>query len=94
MWDGEYLAVGSQDSDVIYRFAVSGSKATEMGPVKLDGGYGTGGFGVQTVDGVQNLYALTSSGIGVYPYPKGGKPSKTLYAVLEPLGLTVSLPAR
>jgi hypothetical protein len=64
----------------------------------LDGGNWPGGFWVQTVDGVENVYTPfwtnSSSGVGVYSYPKGGKPSKTLYAALQPFAVTVSMPAQ
>ncbi len=97
-WDGKYLAVGSQDSGLIYRFIVSGGKATKVGSVKLDEGSYPGGFWIQTVGGVRSLYTPfwtnSSSGVSVYPYPKGGKPSKTLFAALEPIAVTVSLPAQ
>lgn len=97
-WDGEYLAVGSQDSGDIYRFVISGSSGTKVATIVLKDGTWPGGFWIQTVDNIRNLYTPfwenSSAGVGVYPYPKGGRPAKTLYAALEPFAVTVSEPAQ
>ncbi len=94
-WDGEYLAVGSQDSGAIYRFVIGGTKGTKVGTTTLKGSW-PGGFWIQTIGGVRNVYtpfwSSSSSGVGVYPYPKGGKPTKTLYAALQPFAVAVSVP--
>lgn len=97
-WDGNYLAVGSQSSGAIYRFVIGGAKGTKIGTTTLNGGKWPGGFWIQTVNGVRAVYApfwsASSSGVGVYPYPKGGRRTKTLYAALQPFAVTVSVPTQ
>jgi len=94
-WDGDYLAIGSQNSGVIYRFIINGQKGTKIGSVHLNGGKWPGGFWVESVDNVRNVYApfwsTGSAGVAVYRYPKGGTPTKKLYAVLQPFAVAVSL---
>jgi hypothetical protein len=97
-WDGDYLAVGSQSAGAIYRFVIGGTKGTKVGTTRLNGGQWPGGFWIQTVDSVRSVYtpfwSSSSAGVGVYRYPKGGSPTKRLYAALHPFAVTVSLPAQ
>ncbi len=88
-WDGTYLAIASQSSATIYQFAIDGSSGTMVGSTSLTGVIGAGAFWILTTGSSQTLYAPVAENeslqyVGVYPYPTGGKPSKKLFAVINP----------
>jgi hypothetical protein len=90
LWDGTYLAVSSQDSAVIYQFAISGSTGTEVSSTQLTGSSGVGAFWIENAKLYAPVYKDSIGSIGVYPYPAGGKPSKGYYAVVSPWAATIS----
>jgi hypothetical protein len=72
-WDGKYLTVGDQESQVIYRYTVSGTTATLKGTVSLTGASDCG----QTWIGSGGVIYCPDSGNNqgeVYRYPAGGSP--------------------
>lgn len=75
-WDGQDLAIGANGARLIYRVTVTGSTATLAGQTRLD-----------TIENanltfwVQGSSVLTASGathkkVGIWNYPRGGKPVK------------------
>lgn len=78
-WDGQYLAIGDQNSHVIYRVSVQGSQGTTVGTVQM----GSGAEYVQQfwIQGTTliapNEYPLHSD-VLFFDYPAGGKAVKTI----------------
>lgn len=90
-WDGKRVAVGAAtvSPSVIYQFAISGSGGTEVGSTTLAGSGAVGQFWIQgkKVIGPQG----SDDEIGIWNYPAGGSPIKTITSVHDPFGATVSL---
>ena len=95
-WDGEFVAVGDQDSNTIYQFKVANGKATVQGSTVLAGATDVFQFfltgstskhpratGVLGAD----FGALT---VGKWDYPAGGTPLKTLTGLTGPEGVVLS----
>ena len=99
-WDGKHLAIGNQKTE-IYEFAVSGSKATNVGTTEL----GSGAMYVkqfwiqgQTVI-APNVYIpkghSARSNVLFYAYPAGGKATQKITGgVKGAQGAVVSLAAK
>lgn len=94
LWDGTYLAVSSQDSAVIYQFAISGSTGTKVSSTPLTGSSGVNAFWIENAKLYAPVYKDSVGSVGVYSYPAGGKPSKSYYAVVNPWAATISNKAR
>ncbi|MGP8101387.1 MAG: hypothetical protein ACLQHL_11645 [Candidatus Cybelea sp.] len=90
-WDGQYLAVASENDAQMYRFKINGATGTKVGTTKLVGASAVYGFWIQN----NELYAAGVSNdqpmVGFYPYPRGGKPTKTLLGFSSALSATVSV---
>lgn len=96
LWDGSLLAIASEDSGAIYRFAISGTSGVRVHVTKLDDSSGVyGSFWILSNGKHRTLYAPIVNNsipsIGVYNYPTGGKPTQDLYDVVAPSGATVSV---
>jgi hypothetical protein len=91
LWDGKYLAITSQDSSVIYRFQISGTKATKVGETKLRGSTAVGAFWLYSGALYAPVFTGSVGSVGVYHYPIGGRPLKRYYGVIDPWAVTVSL---
>ncbi|HEY2474422.1 MAG TPA: hypothetical protein VGI19_06420 [Candidatus Cybelea sp.] len=72
-WYGKYLAVGDQDTSSIYQFNISGTGATLAGTTALSGG-GAGGFWIQK----HRVISADGGDVGIWKYPAGGSPRKTI----------------
>jgi hypothetical protein len=75
-WDGQNLAIGANGARLIYRVTVTGSTATLVGQTRLDTLKNA-----NLTFWVQGGNVLTASGathkkVGLWPYPRGGKPVK------------------
>jgi hypothetical protein len=96
-WDGKHVAVGDQNSPVIYQFAVSHGGATRVGETRM----GSGADNVKQfwIQGQTLIAPNTISGHGgsgskalLYDYPAGGKAVKEISKhVIAAQGATVSL---
>lgn len=92
-WDGRYVAVDDQGAgykgSTVYEFSISGSTATETGTTPLDGSKDVIGFGL---DGNRLIGPNIGSSPNVmyWPYPKGGKATKTLTGFTEPTVVVVA----
>ena len=90
-WDGTYLTVLDQDTEAIYQYTVSGTKATLKGTASLSGSGDCG----QTWIAAPYVYCADAGNADgeVYEYPAGGSPVATLSGNLNtPIGV-VSLRA-
>lgn len=87
-WDGKYVAIVDETTDTIYRFAISGSKGTSKGSAQLSGGSAIVQF---WIDGALVSGANSGGGsVGIWKYPAGGSPIKTISKLYVPIGVTIS----
>jgi hypothetical protein len=88
-WDGKYLDVTDQDTNAMYQYTVSGTKATLQGTVSLSGA----GDCAQTRIATGVVYcgdAGNNDGEG-YNYPAGGSPIAVFTGDFdEPLGVVAA----
>jgi hypothetical protein len=88
-WDGTYLTVLDQNSDVIYRYSVRGTKASLKGTVSLEGA----GDCAQTwiVKGLVYCADAGNSDGEVFKYPAGGRTVATFAGSFDvPLGVVAA----
>ena len=89
-WDGKYVTVSSSTNSVkdptdIYQLSISGSHATVVGTTELT--VRAQHHGRQSwIQGnvVLGIYGPGHLNVGVWPYPKGGKPKSILKNVSNP----------
>lgn len=95
-WDGEFLAVGDQLSNTIYRFKVSNGKATVQGSTMLAGAIDVFQF---SLTGSTPKHPQPTGVVGAdfgaatvdkWDYPAGGTPLKTITGLDGPEGVVVS----
>jgi hypothetical protein len=88
-WDGKYMTVLDQYTNIIHRYTISGTKATLTGTVTLKGASDC----AQTWIAARVVYcgdAGNDNG-SVYKYPAGGNPAATLSGNFDlPLGTTAA----
>ena len=88
-WDGTYLTVFDQDANVMYQYAVNGTKATLKGNVSFSGA----GDCAQTwiVPGIVYCGDAGNDDGEVFKYPGGGSPIAILTGAFDfPLGVTAA----
>jgi len=87
-WDGTYLTVTDQTADAMYRYTVSGTKATLKGTTKLKGS----GDCAQTWIATGVVFCGDADAGGeVYKYPAGGSPIAVFSGAFdEPLGVVAA----
>jgi hypothetical protein len=96
-WDGQYLTVQEQQHPVIYRVAVSGSQASVVGTTHFLGPivYASQSWisGGTVVMWMKRRDHGIPRAIGIWKYPKGGKPLTLIngHGYLEVYGVTVSV---
>ncbi len=96
-WDGTYLTVGDSSADELYRFKVSGKKATSVGKTSFKGDRSD--LIVQYwIDGSSIIVPYGTlprdvRKVGFWSYPGGGSPTPTLDVprASELIGVTVSV---
>jgi hypothetical protein len=86
-WDGTYVAMGDKGTGHVYRVTTSGAI---KGTVALKGGTNVMAF---WLDGSTLIGPNFSGGgpVGVWKYPAGGSPTKTIKGSQEPFAATLSL---
>lgn len=72
-WHGNDLAVGDQDTSTIYQFSITGSSATLTSTTALSGA-GSGDFWIQK----KHVIASAVANVGIWKFPAGGSPQKTI----------------
>jgi len=96
-WDGTYLAVGDAFADALYRFKISGKKATSVGKTAFKGDHANlitqYWIDGSTVIVPYGTLARDVRKVGFWPYPGGGSPTPTLDVprASELIGVTVSV---
>lgn len=88
-WDGTYMVVTDQLANAMYRYAISGTKATLKGTVTLSGS----GDCAQTwiVTGLVYCGDASTDGGEVFNYPAGGSPAAVLQgSFATPLGVVAA----
>jgi hypothetical protein len=88
-WDGTYLTVLDQTANAIYRYTVSGTKATLEGTVSLQGSSAC----AQTWNVGSIIYCADAGNNDgeVFKYPAGGSPIATFTGSFDvPLGVTAA----
>ncbi len=87
-WDGNYLTVGDNTAENIYRFTFSGSKGALEGTTSLAGAPTTDQW---WIDG-NKVTGPNGYVVNFWSYPAGGNPIKTITkgGLLYPDGVTVS----
>ena len=87
-WDGKYVAVGDQSTSTIYEFSVSGKTGKMVGSTVLGGASQVFQF---WIDGSKVIGPDSGLGdAGIWSYPAGGSPVKTITGLYAPLGAVVS----
>lgn len=88
-WNGTSVAIGDSTTDVIYRFAISGTHGTEVGSTSLDGAFDVVQFSIRG----SKVVGPYSPSIGIWDYPAGGTAIKTIEggAFNEPVGSAISV---
>ncbi|HEY2475485.1 MAG TPA: hypothetical protein VGI19_11870 [Candidatus Cybelea sp.] len=88
-WDGKYLTVGDQGTNEIYRYTISGAKATLKGTVRLSGAGDCGQTWIAT--GVVFCGDAGTDGGEVFNYPAGGSPAAVFTGNFDtPLGMVAA----
>ncbi len=87
-WDGTYVAVGDQSTSTIYQFSISGTSGTERGSTQLSGATQIFQF---WIDGSKLIGPdAGAADAGIWNYPAGGAPVKTIAGLYAPLGAVIS----
>jgi hypothetical protein len=88
-WDGKYVTVSDQDTNEMYQYAISGTKATLKGTVHLSGG----GTCAQTWIATDVVYCADAAKDDgeVFKYPAGGSAIAVFRGHFDlPLGVTAA----
>jgi len=79
-WDGKYVAVGDQNTPVVYQFAIKGSQGTKKGATTM--GSGASVVDQYFIDGqtliAPNQLVGSDSDVLFYKYPSGGDATKII----------------
>ena len=87
-WDGTHMAVEDGTIGVIYRFAISGTKGKEVGSTPL---VGSSNVLQIWIDGSKVIGPnADAASVTFWNYPAGGSGTKTIGALVDPIGATVS----
>lgn len=88
-WDGQTLALDQQENNVIYRIAVSGRNAKQIGSLRLNGATDIFQFWIQDKTIISAAYE-GGYYVGLWKYPNGGAILNTIQQS-SAYGATVSL---
>lgn len=87
-WHEGLLAVGDQETSVVYQYKLRGKNGTLRNTTTLTGGQ-AGGFWIQG----NKIIAGNGPDVGIWDYPAGGSPVQTMPGgFYGPVDATVSLP--
>ena len=88
-WDGSYLTVFDQETNVMYRYAVSGTKATLKDTISFSGSNDCAQTWI--VPGIVYCADAGNDRGEVFKYPGGGSPIAILTGAFDaPLGVTAA----
>jgi hypothetical protein len=87
-WDGTHVAVGDRDTNVIYQFAIHGTKGKKVDSTPIIGASDVNQF---WTDGATVIGSDPEAADAMFwNYPAGGSRTKTIAGLDEPIGVTVS----
>jgi hypothetical protein len=87
-WHKGVLAVGDQETSVVYQYKIRGQNGTLQNTTPLNGG-GAGGFWIQG----SQIIAGDGGNVGIWDYPAGGAPVQSIPgSFYGPVNAMVSLP--
>ena len=87
-WDGNYLAVGDRDENVICRFSGTGGAGTKIGSTALDGANQVSQYFIQGKNVIGPEAGLND--VGIWKYPTGGAATKIIGGFEVPNGAAIS----
>ena len=90
-WDGKHVAVGDYSTNVVYQFAISGSKGTKVGSTPLKGSLGVYQFFIDGSKVIDPSYNEYQGSLEIYNYPAGGGAVGSILGVSSPYSAVVSL---
>lgn len=91
LWDGKYVAVGDQNAQTVYEFAIAGSsgtleRSTPINGIRYDDAFWVRSSRILVADGGGSYQSIV-----YFDYPAGGNSIKTITKdIAGPHGLTVS----
>lgn len=88
-WDGRHIAVGDRVINVIYEFIIKGKKGTEVGTTPLIGATEVDDFWIDRPNVIGPDFGAKD--VGIWPYPSGGSPKKTIAGLTQPVGAVISV---
>jgi hypothetical protein len=87
-WDGTHVAVGDRDTNVIYEFAISGTKGEKVSSTSLIAASDVDQF---WIEGPKVIGSDSGAADAMFwHYPSGGSRTKVVDGLHEPIGATVS----
>jgi DNA-binding beta-propeller fold protein YncE len=92
-WNGKYLVVGDQDTNVVYRFTIGPSGGSVVDSMTLDQTKRIGGFFIdrnRIVAPTAYTEELGGGLLSLYHYPQGGKRISTAHNMSLPVAAVVS----
>jgi hypothetical protein len=87
-WDGTHIAVGDKVINVIYEFIIKGKKGTEVGTTPLVDAVEVDDFWIDRPNVIGPDFGAAD--VGIWAYPSGGSPKKTITGLSQPVGVVVS----
>jgi hypothetical protein len=90
-WDGKNVAVGDDRASMIYQFAISGSVGAKVGSTRLEGSPNIYQFFIYKGRVVDPTSTPSQGTVGIYRYPAGGRPNRSITGVSSPYSAVVSL---
>lgn len=91
-WDGKYMVVGDEGSgsqgSTLYRFTITGGTGTLESTVNLSASAKVAQFWAGTIKLVGPNSGSTK--VGIWPYPAGGQPLKTIAGFKQPIAAFVN----
>jgi hypothetical protein len=87
-WDGTYVSVGDRETNMIYQFAISGTKGKEAGSTSLTGASEVNQFWIDSAQVIGSDPGAAN--VKFWNYPSGGSPTKAIAGFSQPVGATVS----
>jgi len=87
-WDGKHVAIGDQSTNTIYQFSVAKGHGKRVGATQLGGAAMVFAFWIDATKVIGP--DAGAADVGIWKYPQGGSPVKTIDGVYVPLGAAVS----
>jgi hypothetical protein len=86
---GQYLTIRAKAKSgaTVARYALSGSRGSKIGYMKINGCYGLREYAIKG----STLVAACSSSVAFFKYPAGGNPTNTISGLDDPYGVAISL---